>query len=77
MDLSRNVHIQARFFFGICVLKFHLGRKCELREAVMRLAQLTLGQIAECGLMLSGGDVTLHLMKEWGVWGGKQTVKSI
>lgn len=76
MGLSGNVHIQARFF-GLCVLKFHLGGKCGLREAVVHLASLTLGQIAECGLMLSGGDVTLHLMEEWGVRRGKQTDRSI
>lgn len=43
----------------------------------MHLASLTLGQIAECELMLSGADVTLHLMEEWGVRRGKQTGRSI
>lgn len=42
-----------------------LGGKCGLSEAVMDLASLTLGQIAESGLMLSGGDVTVHLKEEW------------
>lgn len=42
-----------------------LGGKCGLSDAVMRLASLTLGQIAKRGLMLSGGDVTVHLKEEW------------
>lgn len=42
-----------------------LGGKCGLSEAVMDLASLTLGQIAESGLMLSGGHVTVHLREEW------------
>lgn len=36
-----------------------------MSEAVMHLASLTLGQIAQSGLMLSGGDVTVHLKEEW------------
>lgn len=76
MGLSGNAHIQARFF-GLCVLKFHLGGKCGLREAIIHLASLTLGQIAKCGLMLSGGDATLHLMEEWREKRGKQTDRSI
>lgn len=70
MGLSGNVHIQARFL-GVCVLISHLGGKCGLREAIMHLASLTLGQIAECGLMLSGGDVTLHLDGRMGSEEGK------
>lgn len=69
--------ISKQGFFGLCVLKFHLGGKCGLSEAVMHLASLTLGQIAKGGLMLSGGDVTLHLKEEWGVRRGKQTGGSI
>lgn len=42
-----------------------LGGKCGLSEAVMDLASLTLGQIAQSGLMLSGGHVTVHLREEW------------
>jgi len=42
-----------------------LGGKCGLSEAVMDLASLTLGQVAESELMLSGGDVTVHLKEEW------------
>lgn len=41
-----------------------LGGKCGLSGAVMRLASPTLGQIAKGGLMLSGGDVTVHLKEE-------------
>lgn len=63
MSLSGNVHIQARFWFTCPQIP--LGGKCGLSEAVMDLASLTLGQIAESGLMLSGGDVTVHLKEEW------------
>lgn len=37
----------------------------------MQLASLTLGQIAKGGLMLSGGDVTLHLKEGMGSEEGK------
>lgn len=42
-----------------------LGGICGLSEAIMDLASLTFRQIAASGLILSGGDVTVHLKEEW------------
>lgn len=42
-----------------------LGGKCGLSGAVMDLASVSLGQIAGSGLILSGGDVTVHLTEAW------------
>lgn len=48
-----------------------------MSEAVMALASVTLGEIAEPGLMLCGGDVTVHLKEELEKQKAKQIGRSI